>query len=234
MRNRMVDGRDEVTVCVTVQDAQAIERCLKAERGVIAHSSQRVRVIHFDRGAPRNVTMNTLKAQEHSLDVRVVERSAAPDKVTLEVNRVLSDETRYAKVELPRRALRAAMRRNALKEIIPEAPADLVPVLGVECTRRSFKGETGWTLTLDRDIAFHRVDPRMLERTGQLALGVPDRFADGRVLVTVRLNNATLPAWLDGVLRASSEWNVVEEGYTLVAPRPTAKRSNAELRLVLH
>lgn len=229
MRKKL-DGRDEITVCVPVQDALAIERCLKAESGVAAGSHHRVRVIHFDRRAPR--TVNQLRAQEHTLDVRLVERSSAPDKVTLEVNRVLSDEARHTKVELPRRALRPALRRNAMKELAPDVPEDLAPVLGVECTRRVFKSEQGWSLTMDRDIAFHRVDGRMLERTGQLALGVPDKFADGRVLITVKAGGATLPSWLDGVLRAAPEWNIIEEGYTLVAPRPAAR--GPQLQLVVH
>ncbi|MBX5482151.1 MAG: hypothetical protein IRZ16_09990 [Myxococcaceae bacterium] len=231
MRKRILDGRDEIAVGVSVADGQAIERCLKAE-DVTVHGHERLRVIHFDRRLPR--TLNQVREQEHALEVRVIERSTAPDKVTLEVKRQLSDELRHVELELPRRALRAALRPNALQDLAPDAPGDLVPVLGIEFTRRLFRSRAGWSVTLDRDLAFHRIDARMLERTGQLALGVPDRFADGRVLVTVTTGGAVLPTWLEGVVRASSPWNIVEEGFSLVAPRPSPRGPGPDLRLVLH
>lgn len=227
-----LDGRDEVSVGVSLQEAQAIERCLKAEKTVTPGGMQRVRVIHFIRRAPR--TLGSARQMEHSLEVRAIERSGAPDRVLLELKRVLADETRQLRIELPRRALRPVLRRHALQELMPGAPDDLVPAMAIESTRRNWKSTAGWMLTIDRDIAFHRVDPRMLERTGQIALGVPDRFADGRVHLCLKPCGMTVPTWLEQVVRSSTEWNLAEDGLTLVAPRPSQRGPNPELRLVLH
>lgn len=232
MRRMAGEAQEEISVGVTIQEGMAIERCLGTELDLVAGSHHRMRVIHFDRPLPRTAGTNQLS--EHALEVCATERSSSPDTVELTLKRVLSDEHRLTKVELPRQALRAALRSSALAELLPDAPSDLVPVLGVEFTRRAWRHASGWCITLDRDIAFHRIDPRVLERTGRIALGVPDRFAEGKVLLTLRPEGATPPAWLMPIVRASPLWNLREEGLNQIAPRPQVHTPSTELRLVVH
>lgn len=220
----------ETAVTVSFQEAQAVERCLKTEADVRSETLERLRVIHFARRAPRAV--NDLRDREHLLQVRLVERSTHPDAVTIELVRVLSDEVRRSATKLPRRVLRAALRPNARAELFPDLPADYAPVVAVESTRRTWRHASGWRLSIDRDLALHRIDPDMLERLGQLALGVPDRCVNGRAVVALDAGGLMVPPWLEYVLKGGQRWNVLSDALSLIAPRPAPRGPGRDLKLV--
>jgi hypothetical protein len=222
----LTDPRDEFVLKLTTQEAVAVERCLRSERALQCGTLEKLRCIYFGRAAPRSV--GDTGSNEHELTIRVWERSSEPDEVVLEVR-----ELRHVRLALPRKALRAAMRPNVLQEISPGLPHDLVPMLGVELSRRTWRHESGWWVALDREIAYHRLHPRALERTGNLVLGIPDKCLDDCAALTVGRTEAMMPDWLEQLVSASGPWDLFREGLMVTAPRPTGATVAPGLRLIL-
>ncbi len=228
------EPRDEHVLHLTTHEASALEKRLRAERTLKQDSSERVRCICFGRASPRPLDVDVdVDAQEHELQVRAWERSRAPDEVVLQIRRVFADELRQVRLHLPRRAFRPAVRANALQELSPGLPRDLVPMLGIEMSRRTWSHPDGWWVALDRNLALHRLNPRVLERTGRVLLGIPDKIIDGSVAMTVGGSEGTLPDWLELLAGASMPWDLFHEGLALTAPRPSAASVAPGLRLVL-
>jgi hypothetical protein len=125
------------------------------------------------------------------------------------------------------------MRPNVLQEISPGLPPDLVPMLGVELSRRTWRHASGWWVALDREIAFHRLHPRALERTGNLVLGIPDKCLDDCAALTLGRTEAVMPDWLEQLVSASGPWDLFREGLMVTAPRPTGATVAPGLRLIL-
>jgi hypothetical protein len=232
MENVHTDPSDEHVLRLTTDEAATIEKRLRNERALKPATHERVRCFYFGRAAPR--TYVGLEANRHEIQVRVWERSSRPDEVVLEVCRAFALDPGHVRVPLPRHALRPAMRANALQELSPGLPHDLVPMLGVEMSRRTWTHPDGWWVALDRELALHRLHPRVLERTGRIALGIPDKFIDGAVAFTTARNTAHLPDWLEHLAGASPSWNLFRDGLAMAAPRPSGASVAPGLRLVLH
>ncbi len=232
MERTHTDPNDEHVLRLTIQEATAIEKRLRLDRDLQPSTSERVRCIYFGRATPR--TFPGFDTNEHEIQVRVWERSSRPDEVVLEICRAFALDPDQVRVPLPRGALRPAMRANALQELSPGLPHDLVPMLGIEMSRRAWTHANGWWVALDRDLALHRLHPRVLERTGQVTLGIPDKCIDGSVAFTIGRNAGVLPDWLEHLSSASAHWNLFRDGLTLAAPRPSGASVAPGLRLVLH
>ncbi|MGA9519926.1 MAG: hypothetical protein WBV82_00600 [Myxococcaceae bacterium] len=231
MENTHTDPSDEHVLRLTTQEAAAIEKRLRLDRELKPSTTERVRCIYFSRAAPR--TFAGFDANEHEIQVRVWERSSRPDEVVLEICRAFALDPDQVRIPLPRAALRPAMRANVLQELSPGLPHDLVPMLGIEMSRRAWTHPDGWWLALDRDIALHRLHPRVLERTGQIALGIPDKCIEGSVAFTLGRKAGLLPDWVERLASASAPWNLFRDGLALAAPRPSGASVAPGLRLVL-
>jgi hypothetical protein len=174
---------------------------LSAELGGGMPPPTRIVSVYFDKpGYP--LTLRALRTPEDCLKVRTKEYS--PDlgaggvqRVVLEVKREHYGVTQKRRVWVPRTQLQRVLHGSSgLLPLI--AGGRLMPVLAVTYRRHVYQATQAWRVTVDRDIGFHPVTPRLaLSETTLTAerLG-PPLFMDRRVVVEVKHLGEALPPWL--------------------------------------
>lgn len=187
-----------------VLDTEALaELCarLSAELGGYLPPPTRIVSVYFDKpGYP--LAQRAMRTPEDCLKVRTKEYSpdlgaGGVERVVLEVKRERHGLTQKRRVWVPRTQLQSVIHRSAgLLPLI--AGGRLLPVLAVTYRRHVYQATQAWRVTVDRDISFHSVTPRLALAPETLTaerLGSP-LFTDRRVVVEVKHLGEQLPEWL--------------------------------------
>jgi hypothetical protein len=157
--------------------------------------------VYFDKpGYP--LTERALRTPEDCLKVRTKEY--LPDlgadgvqRVVLEVKRERHGLTQKRRVWVPRTQLQSVIHGGTgLLPLI--AGGSLRPVLAVTYRRHVYQSAQSWRVTVDRDIGYHPVTPRVALSATTLTADrlEPAVFTDRRVVVEVKHLGDVLPAWL--------------------------------------
>jgi hypothetical protein len=193
--------RREFKLVLDNEAAARLCTLLSEELGGCLPPPTRIVSVYFDKpGYP--LTERAVHTPEDCLKVRTKEYS--PDlgaggvqRVVLEVKRERHGVTQKRRVWVPRVLLQGVIHRSAgLLPLI--AGGRLVPVLGVTYRRHVYQATQAWRVTVDRDIGFHHVTPRLALAQEMLTaerLG-PPLFMEPRVVVEVKHLGEELPAWL--------------------------------------
>jgi hypothetical protein len=164
----------------------------------------RITSVYFDKpGYP--LTLRSLRTPTDCLKVRTKEY--APDlgalgteRVVLEVKRERNGVTQKRRVWVPRAELGRVLRGGA--RLLPLiAGGSLLPVLAVTYQRHVYQCSQSWRVTVDREVAFHRVTPQLALGETTLSaerLGEPVAV-DGRVVVEVKHLGEELPEWISAL-----------------------------------
>lgn len=165
--------------------------------------------VYFDRaGLP--LTKRAVMTPEDCIKLRLKDYTpdvgSAEPRVVVECKREKGGLTQKLRAWVARKELRRLYESGELWGLLPFTDASgLRPVLAVSYLRDVYQLSEAWRVTVDKNVAFHRVDPI-------IALGPsPLRYAElpaaqareERVVVEVKHMGEELPQWL-GELRAGA------------------------------
>jgi hypothetical protein len=193
--------RREFKRVLATGEAQALCACLSEELGGRLPAPTRITSVYFDRpGTP--LTLRALRSPGDCLKVRTKEYfpdlgAEGEQRVVLEVKRERHGLTQKRRLWVPRAQLRTALHGSVgLLPLI--TGGSLHPTLAVTYERTVYQCSEAWRVTVDRDIAYHRVTPELAFGTGKLnferleepVLREPD------AVVEVKHLGCALPEWI--------------------------------------
>jgi hypothetical protein len=196
--------RREFKLVLTPDEAEALCTQLTCELGGYLPPPTRITSVYFDRpGHP--LTLRALRTPHDCLKVRTKEYS--PDvgaggvqRVVLEVKRERHGVTQKRRAWVPREQLRSVMRGSVgLLPLI--AGGSLHPTLAVTYRRNVYQSSEAWRVTVDRDIAYHRITPELAlsERTLCAERLEPPLGREPRVVLEVKHLGRCLPEWIQAL-----------------------------------
>jgi hypothetical protein len=201
--------RREFKLVLGTQEAEELCARLSWELGGLLPAPTRITSVYFDRpGQP--LTLRALRTPHDCLKVRTKEYS--PDvgaggvrRVVLEVKRERNGITQKRRVWVPRAQLRNVMRGGVgLLPLI--AGGSLHPTLAVTYRRNVYQSSDAWRVTVDRDIAYHRVTPEqaLSEHTLCAEALEPPILREQRVVLEVKHLGRSLPEWVQALSRGAT------------------------------
>jgi hypothetical protein len=182
---------------------------LGGELGGAAPAFTFITSIYFD-GPELPLTLRALARPHDCLKVRTKEYfpdlgAPARARVVLEAKLERRGLTHKKRVWVTRQQLRSAAPRGiGVRALI--ARGRLAPVLGVTYARQVYQRTEAWRVTVDRSIAYHRVDADVAlagERLGPEQLGAPWGW-EPRVVVEIKHLGKGLPPWLSRLASRST------------------------------
>jgi hypothetical protein len=202
--------RREFKLVLGPEDAEVLCGHLSRELDGCLPPPTRITSVYFDRpGHP--LTLRALRTPHDCLKVRTKEYSpdlgsAGVQRVVLEVKRERNSVTQKRRLWVPRAQLRSVMRGGVgLLPLI--AGGNMHPTLAVTYRRNVYQSSDAWRVTVDRDIAYHRITPELAFSDQALSLERLQEpvLRDPRVIVEVKHLGRALPEWIAALNRGSSE-----------------------------
>jgi hypothetical protein len=198
--------RREFKRVLATGEAQALCAQLSEELEGRLPAPTRITSVYFDRpGHP--LTLRALHSPGDCLKVRTKEY--CPDlgadgvaRVVLEVKRERHGLTQKRRLWVPRPQLRTALHGGVgLLPLI--AGGSLHPTLAVTYERTVYQRSEAWRVTVDRDIAYHRVTPELAFGASPLTLEHLDEpvLREEGVVLEVKHLGPTLPEWIAALNR---------------------------------
>jgi hypothetical protein len=198
--------RREFKRVLAPHEAQPLCARLCEELGGLPPAPTRITSVYFDRpGNP--LTLRALQSPGDCLKVRTKEYF--PDlgadglaRVVLEVKRERSGVTQKRRLWVPRSQLRTALHGGVgLLPLI--AGGSLHPTLAVTYARTVYQCSEAWRVTVDRDIAYHRVTPELAYSAHPLG---PEQLEEPvlrepHVVLEVKHLGRALPEWIAALNR---------------------------------
>lgn len=202
--------RREFKRVLSPTEAEVLCALLSAELEGRTPPPTRITSVYFDRpGNP--LTQRALSSPGNCLKVRTKEY--APDlgasglaRVVLEVKRERNGITQKRRVWVPREQLRTALHGGVgLLPLI--ARGSLHPTLAVTYQRTVFQCSDAWRVTVDRDIAYHRVTPELAYGAGALCVERLEApvLREPQVVLEVKHLGRELPQWIAGLNWAGAQ-----------------------------
>lgn len=207
---RVTRLRREVKVIIRPDELPGLSRQLEAELEGACPPSTQITSVYFDRpGLP--LWLRTIETPSDCLKIRTKEYfpdlSGAANRVVLEAKRELNGLTRKRRVWLQRARLGKVIEGGGMGVARMITGGRLLPVLAVTYVRQVYQPTGDWRVTVDRELHFYRVTPRLAlapERLDPARLGPPAASED-RVVVELKFMGASLPGWLVGLAERKCE-----------------------------
>ena len=201
--------RREFKLVLKAPEAEELCARLSWELGGLLPAPTRITSVYFDRpGHP--LTLRALRTPHDCLKLRTKEYS--PDvgaggvqRVVLEVKRERHGVTQKRRAWVPRAQLRSVMRGSVgLLPLI--AGGSLHPTLAVTYERTVYQCSEAWRVTVDRDIAYHRVTPELAFGASPLTLEQLEEpvLREPSVVLEVKHLGPALPEWIAALNRPGS------------------------------
>ena len=196
--------RREFKRVLSPAEAEVLCALLSAELEGRAPPPTLITSVYFDRpGNP--LTQRAIASPGDCLKVRTKEY--APDlgaggvpRVVLEVKRERNGVTQKRRAWVPRAQLRTALHGGVgLLPLI--AGGSLHPTLAVTYRRTVYQSCDAWRVTVDHDIAYHRITPELAFGAEALCAGrlPPPVQREPSVVLEVKHLGRELPAWIAGL-----------------------------------
>ena len=202
--------RREFKRVLSPPEAEVLCALLSAELEGRQSPTTRITSVYFDRpGHP--LTQRAISTPGDCLKVRTKEYS--PDlgsggvqRVVLEVKRERNSVTQKRRLWVPRSQLRSVMHGGVgLLPLI--AGGSLHPSLAVTYRRSVYQNSDAWRVTVDRDIAYHRVTPELAFGADALCAEQLQEpvLREPQVVLEVKHLGRALPEWISGLNWAGAQ-----------------------------